>query len=98
NAILALDLSRSVAGDKLTHLRSAGHALIGALKPNDQAALVGFSHSIVLGPTLTTDLARVGVALDRAMPDGATSLVDACFSGLILGSADTGRTLLLVFS
>jgi VWFA-related protein len=98
NAILALDLSRSVAGDKLSHLRSAGRALLGALKPKDQAALVGFSESIVLGPTLTTDLARVSVALDRATPSGATSLVDACFSGLILGESDTGRTLVIVFS
>lgn len=98
NAILALDMSQSVAGEKLDHLRAAGHALIGALKPKDQAALVGFSHAVVLGPVLTPDLEQVGAALDNARPFGATSLLDACFSGIILGESDTGRALVIVFS
>src|SRR5262245_17062362 len=98
NAILAFDMSRSVAGEKLMHLREAGRALLGALKPKDQAALVGFSQAVVVGPRLTTDLSLIHAALNRATGGGSTSLVDACFSALMLGETDTGRTLVLVFS
>jgi VWFA-related protein len=98
NAILAFDMSRSVAGEKLTHLREAGRALLGALKPKDQAALVGFSQAVVVGPRLTTDLSLIHAALNRATGGGSTSLVDACFSALMLGESDIGRTLVLVFS
>jgi len=98
NAILALDLSQSVVGEQLVHLRRAGHALVDALKPTDQAALIGFSHLIVLGSTLTRDLDRVHDALNRTTAIGMTSVADACFTSLILSESDPGRALVLVFS
>ena len=57
NVILALDMSDSVAGERLDHLRGAGAALLAALKKGDQAALVTFSHLVVLGAGLTGDVA-----------------------------------------
>jgi len=98
NAIMALDLSQSVAGQTLEHLRTAGHALLAALKARDQAALVGFSHAVTVESALTPNLAAVGAALDRATPSGATSLADACFSSILLGESDQGRALVLAFS
>src|SRR5262245_43011431 len=44
NVVLALDMSQSVAGDRLDHLRAAGSALLDGLRMEDQAALVTFSH------------------------------------------------------
>src|SRR5262245_66284594 len=37
NAILTLDMSGSVAGDRLTHLRTAGRAVLDALRKDDRA-------------------------------------------------------------
>jgi VWFA-related protein len=98
NAILTLDLSQSVVGDRLTQLRRAGLALIDALKPNDQTALIGFSHAVVLGSGLTRDFDRVREAIRQTLTSGETSIADACFTSLLLGDSDPGRALVLAFS
>jgi hypothetical protein len=77
NVILALDMSDSVAGERLENLRAAGTAAISALRKNDQAAIVTFSHVVVRGAALTADLAPVKRALrtraDRARPPSSTA-------------------------
>lgn len=98
NAVLALDVSGSVAGNKLASLRGACKALLAALKPGDRAGLVGFSHAVVIGSGLTTDLPGVLSSLDRLRAAGGTALLDASYAGLMLGESDAGRSLLIVFS
>jgi Ca-activated chloride channel homolog len=98
NVVLALDMSGSVAGDRLDHLRAAGGTLLSALKKDDQAALVTFSHVVTLAARLTTDVATVREALGRAVGVGSTALADGAYAGLIVGESDVGRALLIVFS
>ncbi len=98
NVILALDMSESVAGERLDHLRAAGGAVLGALKPDDQAALITFSHLVVLGSGLTKDAAAVRGALEEIDPSGTTALVDGTFAAIMLGESDAGRALVIVFS
>jgi VWFA-related protein len=98
NVILALDMSRSVAGLKLERLREAGRALLEGLRKDDRAALITFSH-VVSGPSLlTTDVAAVGRALDEARANGDTSLVDGTYAAMALGDPEDGRSLAIVFS
>jgi VWFA-related protein len=94
---LALDMSRSVDGDRLEHLRRAGHSVLSALQPRDRAALVTFSHAVSQRAALTTDRAPVRAALDAATGDGETALIDGVYTSLVLG-ADQGRSLVIVFS
>jgi VWFA-related protein len=98
NVVLALDMSDSVAGDRLEHLRTAGAELLGGLKRGDQAALVTFSNRIALGAALTSDLQPLRDALDEVIGSGETSLVDGAYAGLTVGESDAGRALLIVFS
>ncbi len=98
NVILALDMSDSVAGERLDQLRGAGGALLAALKKDDQAALVTFSHRVRLGAKLTTDLAPVREALGAVQGTGMTALVDGTYAGIMVGESDAGRGLLIVFS
>jgi Ca-activated chloride channel family protein len=98
DAILALDLSGSVAGESLRHLRMAGGAVLDALRPGEQAALITFSQSISLGVGLTKDRERVRGALESARGSGDTALIDAGYAALVLGETDTGRALVIVFS
>ena len=98
NALLVLDMSASVAGDRLDHLRRAARLLLDGLKAEDQAALVTFNHAVVQGAGLTTNLERVRTALDRPVDPGETSLVDGIYAGMMLGESDVGRSLLIVFS
>jgi VWFA-related protein len=91
-------MSGSVAGDRLAHLRTAGGALVDALRKGDRAALVSFSHVVALGSRLTSDFNQVREALDHAQPIGNTSLLDASYAGLILSESDAGRALMIAFS
>jgi VWFA-related protein len=98
NVIFAFDVSGSMVGQRLDDLRAAGHAVLAQLRGDDRAALVAFSEVVALGTDLTSELKRVGVALDNGRAIGLTSLVDATFSGLMLGETDSGRSVMFVFS
>src|SRR4051812_36826587 len=98
NVILALDMSDSVAGERLAQLRGAGAGLLAALKKNDQAALVAFSHAVQLGSALTSNLDAVREALAAASATGMTAVIDGTYAGVMVGESDAGRGLLIVFS
>ncbi|HWN86813.1 MAG TPA: VWA domain-containing protein [Vicinamibacterales bacterium] len=98
NVILALDHSNSVTGDRLAQLQEAARTVLRALAPRDQAALVTFSHRVALPQALTRDSGSVIAALERARPEGETSLFDGIYSGLLAGLNDPSRNLVLVFS
>ena len=98
NVILALDMSQSMVGERLQHLRAAGRSVLDGLRGDDRAALVTFSQMLRLAQGLTRDAARLREALDRIQPAGATSLVDGVYGAMTLAGSDAGRDLLLVFS
>lgn len=98
NVILALDMSQSVAGERLDRLRGAAGALLAALKQSDQAALITLSQIVQLGANLTTDLESVRAVLGKAQGMGETALVDGIYAGLMVGESDAGRALLVAFS
>ncbi len=98
NVILALDMSDSVAGERLDRLRDGGSKVLAALKSGDQAALVTFSHAVQLGARLTSDVASVQSALAETGGSGQTALIDGSYAGIMVGESDAGRALLIVFS
>ena len=98
NVVLALDNSASLQGLRLGHLQTAGKRVLEGLKPGDRAALVAFSHIVSPSQSLTDDLDRIRLALDRVCGEGLTSLIDATHAGMLLGESDAGRSLLIVFS
>lgn len=100
SATLVLDMSQSVAGDQLDHLKAAGSALLKGLKKGERSALITFSHFLRLGSPLTTDLDRVEAALWLIEPQsfGKTSLIDASYAGLIQAESKADRPMLIIFS
>jgi Ca-activated chloride channel family protein len=98
NLVFVFDMSSSIVGERLEHLRDGAHTVLGGLTREDQAALVTFSEAVVLGSNLTTNLEQVRNALKQAGGRGNTSLIDAVYTGLIVGESDVGRALLIVFS
>ena len=98
NVILAFDQSNSVTGERLAQLRDAARAVLGALQPRDQAALVTFSHRVELRQALTHESRLVVDAVSTAKPAGDTSLFDGVYAGLLVGVNDAARNLVLVFS
>jgi len=76
-AVLLLDASASVAGERLAHLRAAAGAFVRALGARDEAALVTFDQKIALRQAPTLDRSAVLAALDGVEPGGNTSVLDA---------------------
>ena len=98
NVILVLDVSESVAGERLGHLRAASRGLLAGMQHGDQSALITFSQAVTLAAPLTGDAVRTRAAIDRIEARGATALHDAAYSGLVLGDSDAGRSLLILFT
>ena len=98
NVILALDMSDSVAGERLDQLRAAGAGILAALKKEDQAALVTFSELVQRDAALTSTVATVQAAIGAAHGTGMTALVDGTYAGIMVGESDAGRGLVIVFS
>ena len=71
NVILAIDMSQSMVGERLEHLRAAGRAVLDGLRREDGAALLTFSHIVRLPQGLTRDAgacARHSIACSRRGP------------------------------
>ncbi len=82
SVIFVLDVSSSVHGQKLEHLRSAAAAFLEELEAKDQAALLTFSVALDLRSELTADHAAVRRTLDGIEARGGTALKDALYGGL----------------
>jgi VWFA-related protein len=98
SVLLVLDVSSSVRGAALTHLKAAASALVDRLAPGDRAALMTFNGAVSLNCDWTSDRERLRTAMDRVDAGGATALHDAVFAGLMLRDPSPGRSLVLVFS
>ncbi len=96
--LLALDVSASVRGETLEHLKQAARAAAGALGKDDQAALLAFSDQIGLKTGWTRDRGVLDGAIGTLTASGATALRDGIFTALGLRNEAVGRTLLVVFS
>ena len=98
NVVLNFDVSGSVAGQKLQDLRTAGTAVLDALRAGDRAALLSFTQAVSIRSALSADLAPVRRALDTSQPAGQTALVDSSLAGVAVAASSSGRSLLLTFS
>ncbi len=98
NVVLALDMSESLAGERLAQLQDSSRAVLDGLTKDDQAALVTFSNVVALGAPLSKDVGAARSALADAHGFGETSLVDGVYAAMMVGESDVGRALLIVFS
>ncbi len=96
--LLAFDASASVRGEPLEHLKAAAKAAVAALRPTDEAALMTFSHSVVLRAPWTTSRETLTKAIDSVSGTGLTALNDAALAALALAPKPGSRRLILFFS
>jgi VWFA-related protein len=96
NVVLALDASASTTGERLTHLRAAGHTLLDGLNPGDRAALITFSEAVMPRIALTAEARSVGAAIDGITPGGESAILDGLYAALMATQAETGRSLVVL--
>jgi VWFA-related protein len=98
DAVLVLDVSSSVRGERLAALRQAAHAFVEALWPTDSVTLLAFATDLRLVARAGASRPEVHASIDRLEGAGATALVDAAYAGLLLADSRRGRPLVVVFS
>ena len=76
-AVLVLDTSGSMKGDRITAARKAATSFIEALPDGVSVGLVTFSDAARVVVTPTEDRAAVMAAIDSVVPDGSTALFDS---------------------
>jgi len=96
-AILVFDTSSSMAGDRLDALRAAGEAFLDGLRAADNAGLVVFSEDVRWLAEPTPDKAAVKRALSQLRAEGATSVFDALYAGILLSEGEL-RPLIVLFT
>ncbi len=96
--LLALDMSASMAGEPLRHLKEAAHAAVGSLGANDRVSLLAFSHVVQKRMSWSGNAATIGGVIDSLEAGGSTSLTDAAFAALAMRESVDGRMLLLLFT
>lgn len=94
---ITLDVSASVRGARLDHLRAAALALVRQLTPADRATLLTFDHELALGPR-DVPASELAARLRDLTPRGRTSLVDAVTTALVWGAGRGRPMLVFVFS
>jgi VWFA-related protein len=95
---MSFDISTSVEGERLQHLRAAALSIIRKLRPQDRASLTAFSHRLERLIPLTGDRTQLMDAVGRLEAGGGTSLRDAAFAAVALRDRAPGRTLVVLFS
>lgn len=94
--LLALDVSNSVEGSTLTHLKEAASAAVNALAKDDRAAIVTFADAVTLRAPWGTPSGATHAAIAGATAGGSTSLFDAAYTALTLRDDQPGRRPLVV--
>lgn len=95
---VVLDVSGSVAGERLEHFRKAVDRTLDSLNGEDRIALVTFSHEMTMLFPAAVDRERLRRRLDGVRGSGGTSLLDAAYAGLVMSDRDDERGLVLIFS
>jgi Ca-activated chloride channel homolog len=95
---IALDRSFSMAGPRLAVARSAARVFLGALRPEDEAAILAIGSDVDTVAALSTDREAQYAALAGIDTFGTTGLYDAVARAIDLTQAARGRRALLLLS
>ncbi len=95
---VAIDRSFSMAGQRLEMARAGARALLGELRPQDEAMVIAIGSEIETASPLSTDRARQLDAVGRLDAFGTTGLHDAIISAIDAIQPATGRRALVLLS
>jgi VWFA-related protein len=98
SAVLLLDTSSSVRGDKLERLEHAASDFIDNLSEDDEVSVMTFGTRYRMSQEFTLDHDRARAAVSRMTALGGTALLDALFAATLSAEKGQGRPLIVLFS
>ncbi|HEX9942505.1 MAG TPA: VWA domain-containing protein [Thermoanaerobaculia bacterium] len=97
-AILLLDTSESMQGDRLEAVRRGAKAFLDGMKPADEAMVALFSDRLLRFTPFTADKAALESAFGATQAAGGTAVNDFLYLSLKLLDARTGQRVVVLFS
>jgi Ca-activated chloride channel homolog len=97
-AVLLLDTSESMQGERLEAARRGASVFLGGMRPDDEASLVLFSDRLLRATPFTGDRGKLEQALAETEASGGTSVNDFLYMSLKLLDARIGRRALILLS
>ena len=97
-AVVGLDRSFSMAGERLAVAKSAARVFLGELRPEDEAAILAIGSEVETLAPLSTDRRAQLDALAGLDAFGTTGLYDAIIRAIDLSQAGKGRRTLVLLS
>lgn len=96
--VLAIDVSSSMAGERLTRARTAASSFLDTLEPSDQVALITFNQTVTTLSDFTTDRAALKRQIAGLAVSGNTALFDATIAAVNRATAAplTRKTVVLL--
>ena len=98
SAVLLIDTSSSVRGQKLEQSKHAARAFVGGLSPSDEIAVIEFATGYRLIEPITKIPREAISSLERLRGGGATALHDSLHAATVYAESGSGRPLVVVFS
>ena len=98
NVVIVLDTSKSLDAKQRAHLTAAGTTLIDALRSDEQAAFVTFTERVAIRSLFSSDAPALRALVAAPTPVGETALNDAAHAAMVVGTAATGRPIVILFS
>ena len=98
HVVLVLDTSASLDARQRAHLVAAGTTVIDALRPGERAAFLTFADRIAIHSLFSTDAQALKDLVASPMPGGGTALNDAAHAAMLVGTAASGRPIVILFS
>ena len=98
SAVLLIDMSASVRGQKLQQSKRAARAFVDGLSRSDEIAVIAFATQYELIQPMTKITQEAISSLERLRGGGATALHDSLHAATVHAESGTGRPLVVVFS
>ena len=98
SAAIALDRSFSMSGTRLSLAKSAAHAFLAELRPQDEAMVLAVGSQVEVSAPLSTDRAAQRDAINRLDAFGTTGLYDAIIHAIDDVQPAKGRRALVLLS
>jgi Ca-activated chloride channel homolog len=98
NAVLLLDTSESMQGERLEAARAGARAFLGGMREVDEASLLLFSDRLLGAVPFTVDRAELGRTLETTEADGGTAVNDHLYLALKVLDGQVGRGTVILLS
>jgi VWFA-related protein len=98
SAILLLDSSESMRGERIAAALKGARAFVAGMRPEDQASVLLFSDRLMASTPVTSDQAVLNQALAKVDAAGGSAVNDYLFAGLKLLESHQGRRVVILLS